>query len=137
MTWKFTDETRTVVSRVLANGWLESKLASTLESLEGVEAPDAEDYRTPMLEDFKARREVYLNRLTGIAGRAMRAGNTSLASAADTFSEGLLVLPDKPSVVSAADAASLKNAIMYEYVQLVNAAVQTSGAKATFDKVSK
>lgn len=45
------------------------------------------------LARVRAMREAILNRLSGIAGRATRSGDTALASACDTASLALLDLP--------------------------------------------
>lgn len=100
--------------------------------------PQPVDWRSAVMADFKSRREIYLNRLTGIAGRATRAGDVAVASAADAFSLGLLDLPELPAVVAAADADALKAAIMARYGELVAAALVTAPeSKAIFDKVSE
>lgn len=94
------------------------------------------DVRTPILADFKARREIYLNRLGGIAGRAQRAGQAAIALAADTFAQGLLDLPDHADVAGAADA-DLPGAILARYRTLALTAAAVPGAAAIFDKVSQ
>lgn len=96
------------------------------------------DWRTPIWLDFKARREVYLNRLTGIAGRAARNGLGAIADAADDFSQGLLDLPGhasvQPDVTPTAEA--LTSAILAQYKALASIAKATPGATTEFDKVS-
>jgi hypothetical protein len=139
MNWKFTDASHTVAARMLEGGAMESCLAAALPEGTQVLPPDPPDFKTPLLDDFKARREIYLNRLGGIAGRSARAGDTAIAQAADTFAQGLLDLPDQPDVVAASwvDGETYKDAIMAEYKRLAYAAASTSGAVAVFDKVSK
>lgn len=100
------------------------------------EAPPVPDTRPAVLADFKTRREVYLNRLTGIAGRMTRAGLDEVATAADTFAQGLLDLPDQLAVLEAADGNAMKRAIMLQYRILAANAAATPGAEDAFDKVS-
>jgi hypothetical protein len=72
------------------------------------------------LSVFREARSVALDRLSGIAGRAYRAGNTALADAADGAADYLLAIPSSPSVVAAKDAESLKEAIKLHRETLVN-----------------
>lgn len=92
------------------------------------------DGRPAVLAEYRSLREVYLNRLTGIAVR----GDATLAAAAKDMAQGLLDLTDHPSVIAATDGPALKAAVMTRYKELVAAAVAAApGSKAVFDKVSK
>jgi hypothetical protein len=103
-----------------------------------IATPAAPDFRAPIWADFKARREIYLNRLTGIGGRAERNGLAAIADAADDFSQGLLDLPSHASVQPAVTptAESLTDAILALYRALAATARATPGATTEFDKVS-
>lgn len=92
------------------------------------------DGRPAVLAEYRALRETYLNRLTGIAVR----GDATLAAAAKTMAQGLLDLTDHPTVTAAADGPVLKAAVLTQYKALVADAIAAApGSKAVFDKVSK
>lgn len=95
------------------------------------------NWRTPAWARFSSLREDYLNRLTGIAGRATRKGDVTIAAAADAFAEGLLDLPAHASVQPAATPTelSLLLAIKTRYKELAAVAKAVHGAGAMFDKV--
>lgn len=98
------------------------------------EPAPAVDGRPAVLAEFRALRDTYLNRLTGIAVR----GDTTLAAAAKTMAQGLLDLTEHPSVTAAADGPALKAAVMTQYKALVADAIAAAPeSKAAFDKVSK
>jgi hypothetical protein len=135
MTWKYTDASHTVAARVLDDGAMESRLVSALPEGTQVLPADPIDFRTPVMDDYKARREVYLSRIVGIAWAAEQGGDTVVPAAALSFREGLLTLPDNPLLATATSADELKGAIMYLYRQLV--AGMPDAAKLAFAKVDK
>lgn len=130
-----------VVFRQEDNAWVPVENQKYLEWLaEGnttLPAP-AVDWRTPIWLDYKARREVYLNRLTGISGRATRQGLPLVAAAADAFAQGMLDLPSHSSVQAAVTptADSLNLAILTQYKALVAIARATPETVIAFNKVS-
>lgn len=106
----------------------------TPEQIEAAVIP-APDWRTPIMEDFKARREVYLGRVVGIAWAAEKQGDTIVPDAALAFRAGLLALPDDPAVVAAQSADELTYAIMVAYKALT--ASMPPEAKLAFAKIDK
>lgn len=56
MNWKYTDDSRQVVARALADGGMESRLAASLSSSEVIDAPDAAPVVVPAsVTRFQAR----------------------------------------------------------------------------------
>jgi hypothetical protein len=111
----------------------EEELAAVLERL----------WRDRFWADAKAQREVFLNRLSGIAGRMQRQqpeGWLLLVQAADNFAQGLLDLPAHPSLQPNVTPTldSLKLAFKTHYASLVSAAITTApGSKAIWDNLAK
>jgi hypothetical protein len=97
--------------------------------------PPPQDLRPAVLSDFRARREAYLNRLSGIA---VFADDSAIRSAAKTFRQRLLDAPQDASVTGAADAVSLQTAILNLYRSAAMEAAATAPAgKAEFDRIAK
>lgn len=60
--------------------------------------------------DLRAMRAPMLDALTGIAGRAVRAGNDALASEADSLAEQLLDITDDPALNAATTYEAMQSA---------------------------
>lgn len=71
------------------------------------------------LATVRQTREMILNRLAGIAGRAYRAGNIEMAEAADSTSTALLDITKSPSVMAATSMDALHDAVLAYYKTLV------------------
>lgn len=71
------------------------------------------------LDKVRETRERTINRLTGIAARAARAGDTATATACDAATVALLGMTSTPSVLAAADLPALKLAIQTAYAGAV------------------
>jgi hypothetical protein len=98
-------------------------------------SPPEVDWRTPILADFSERREVYLNRLAGIA---LFANDATVTAAAGTFRQKLLDLPADPTVTGAASAEALTDAILALYrAAAAGAAAAAPAAKTIFNKIAR
>lgn len=71
------------------------------------------------LDKIRETRERTINRLTGIAARAARAGDTATATACDVATVALLGMTTTPDVLAAADLPALKLAIQTAYAGAV------------------
>jgi hypothetical protein len=110
------DERTHFVSEELVGA--ERRIINTPKPPEMLAALDAAD-RAAELTRVRALREQVLDRLAGIAGRASRKGDTTLASACDSASEALLdITTDLP-----ADSNGTKLAIALRYMALRDAAI--------------
>lgn len=85
------------------------------------------------LADFRARREVYLNRLAGIAVALLSEGDGEGATAAAALRRGLLELPERETVNNAPDLESLQQAIAGGMAELV--LVAPLRLQSTLDKI--
>jgi hypothetical protein len=98
---------------------------------------DVPDWRTPIMDDYRIRRDAYLSRLAGIA---IFEGSTdgTVRAAAGVFRQRLLDIPAAATVVGATSASGL-NAAIYTLYKAAAAEAKASApnASATFDKVSK
>ena len=93
-------------------------------------APQAKAY----IATVRTTREMILNRLAGIAGRAYREGNIELADAADAASLALLDVTTAPAVLAATTLDELHDAVLDYYKGLV--AGVPAGLKSAFDGMS-
>lgn len=84
--------------------------------------PDFAKLRAAEFKKFRDDREMFLNRLMGIAGRLARAGNTTIAANADYIAEQLIALTSDSAVVAATDIDTLKAAMKARYTVIVSAA---------------
>lgn len=71
------------------------------------------------LDKVRETRERTINRLTGIAARAARAGDTATATACDAATVALLGMTSTPAVLAAADLPALTLAIKTAYAGAV------------------
>lgn len=71
------------------------------------------------LDGVRDTRERTINRLSGIAARAARAGDTATATACDAATVALLGMTTTPAVLAAADLPALKLAIQTAYAGAV------------------
>lgn len=86
------------------------------------------------LATARQMRETILNRLTGIAGRYQRAGDSAAASACDVAAAALLNLTKSPAVLAATSEFALKTAILIEYRNIAGClAVSAPYAVAAFE----
>lgn len=84
-----------------------------------IDPPDFNLQKAALFASFNADRTNFLDALTGIAGRAARAGDSVTPTACDKVAEGLLVLKDRPAVVAATNLLDLKQAMLAEYKALL------------------
>lgn len=89
------------------------------------------DERPDVLEDFRTRRENYLDRLTGIA---VFTDDATIKAAAKMFRQRLLDIPADPTVVNAPDAVSLQTAIL-ALCEAASSEASTASPAGVFDKV--
>jgi len=71
-----------------------------------------------ILSQGRAIREIALNRLTGIADRASRAGDITTASACDAAAISLLNITSLQSVINATDGPTTKIALLFVWKQI-------------------
>lgn len=83
------------------------------------DVPSFASLKAAQFAEFNSERTKYLDALTGIAGRAARAGDTTTALVCDGVAEGLLVLKDQPEVLAATDLPGLQQAMLYCYAKLL------------------
>lgn len=96
---------------------------------------DPIDFKTPVLNAFAQQRETYLNRLAGLA---VFETDASTKTAAASFRQALLDLPQNPAIAAATTEAELKTAIVTLYRAAKDAAVAAApNGKAAFDKVGR
>jgi hypothetical protein len=121
---------KTSILRLSDNAWIpadpaNSDYATYLKWLaagntpQPVDPPDFNLQKAALFTAFNADRTNFLDALTGIAGRAARAGDATTAAACDKVAEGLLVLKDRPAVVAAMSLLDLKQAMLAEYKALL------------------
>lgn len=98
-------------------------------------------WRQQLWDQFRVRRDVYLSRLSDIAGRYQRKGIASVPPAADAIAEGLLAMPEDPQYLTATDPDSLHTAVVVACNNLLRAQLTdpatAPGIKAALDKVFK
>lgn len=99
------------------------------------------EWRVDVWNQFRVKRDLYLARLSDIAGRYQRKGDTAVPPAADAIAEGLLAMPEDPNFNSAASPDDLRSAIVVAAnillrAQLTNPATAVS-IKTALDKVFK
>lgn len=99
----------------------QSEIDSVLEKL----------WKEPVDAEYKELRELYLNRIGGLAGRASRGGKMALAAALDGLAEDLLVLDASPAVQQAVDAEGLRVAYRDGYKAIAAAALAKAPDQAT------
>lgn len=75
----------------------------------------AEDWRTPMMADLRARRDLLLTVMSGIQGDALTDGDSALATTVKGIKEQLKELPVIPAIADAASASELKAAALAAY----------------------
>lgn len=93
----------------------------TQDELDAIEAnkPSAASIIEAKKQAVRAMREQVLDRLSGIAGRAQRKGDTDLAAACDTASEALLdITKDLPSEPQAAELEMLSRYQVIAYIAI-------------------
>lgn len=90
-------------------------------AVERVEKPTAE-LLEEMKSDIRKSRAPILDALTGIAGRASRAGNDSLATEADAIAELLLDITDDSELNAATTYESMQTAILKAYKRISDSA---------------
>ena len=73
------------------------------------------DFRPAVIAEFKAEREVLLNRMMSIAGRKARSGEAAFASALDWMAEQIIPLDAHPLVTAATDADGMREAFKLAY----------------------
>lgn len=94
-----------------------------------------DDKRPAVMDDYRSRREIYLNRVAGIA---LFESATGVLAACRQFRQDLLNIPQLASVLAAQDATSLTAAILAAYKTAVaSAKVTAPTAGVLFDKVAK
>jgi hypothetical protein len=94
-----------------------------------------QDGRPAVIEDFRARRDTYLDRLAGIA---VFTDDAPTKAAAKTFRQRLLNIPQEPSVAGAADAQAMQAAVLTLYRAAADEAASAAPAgKAEFDRLTK
>lgn len=99
------------------------------------------NWRQETWDEYRGKRDLYLGRLSDIAGRYQRKGDTVVPPAADAIAEGLLAMPDDPAFLVCQNAADLQAAVVAAANallrrQLTNPATAL-GIKAALDKVFK
>lgn len=90
-----------------------------------------DEWAAPMLSEFRAQREMMLNRITGIISVS---SDAAVIDAGKSLRQGLLDLPDAPAVKAAADPEALRVAIRDAYQALVTPL--PIAAKIAFAKVN-
>ncbi|MES2909841.1 MAG: hypothetical protein V4718_00545 [Pseudomonadota bacterium] len=75
----------------------------------------AEDWRTPMMADLRAKRDLLLGVMSGIQGDALTDGDNALAATVKGIKEQLKELPVLPAIADAASASELKAAALAAY----------------------
>lgn len=108
LTWLDTEQTKPNQAEVDAE----------IARLQGPEAVFAEG-KAAVFSKFRADREMFLNRLMGIAGRLARAGNTSIATNADSVAEQLIALTAFETVVAATSLEELREAMQARYRAII------------------
>lgn len=73
------------------------------------------DFRPAVIAEFKAEREVLLNRMMSIAGRKARNGESAFAAALDWMAEQIIPLDAHPLVAAATDADAMREAFKLAY----------------------
>lgn len=86
------------------------------------------DVKASILAQVRVARMPVLDALMGIAGRKHRGNKNDIADAIDIAAQGLLDLPNKASVQSATDEATLRAALKSEYDAIVLALAAACGA---------
>jgi hypothetical protein len=133
--WRYTDQAGSVAVRSLDGGVTESCLVSSLPP--GVEILPAYpvDGRPAVLNDYRTRRETYLDRLAGIA---VFTDDQLVKAAAKVFRQTLLDIPANPAVTGSADAAAMQAAILTLYITAAEtAALAAPAGKVEFDRIAK
>lgn len=82
---------------------------------------------------IRQTREMILNRLAGISGRAYRAGEIEMAEASDAASTALLDITKAPAVLAATSMDELHDAVLSYYKTLV--ASIPEGLRSAFNVV--
>ncbi len=100
---------------------------------EPADIPSFDSLKAATFAEFNVQRTLYLDALTGIAGRAARAGDAATAATCDRVAEGLLTLKDDAAVVAATDLTGLKTAMLRAYGKLL--VDVPDNVKAVFAKV--
>lgn len=97
-----------------------------ISEAKAMEISNPQPSREKLLEDAKnslrALRSPILDALTGIAGRAMRAGNETLATEADALADLLLDITDDPDLNAAATYQLMQEAGVLAYRRISAAA---------------
>lgn len=83
------------------------------------DVPSFASLKATQFAEFNIERTKYLDALSGISGRAARAGDTETARLCDSVAEGLLALKDDPAVVAATNLPGLKQAMSAAYARLI------------------
>jgi hypothetical protein len=101
-------------------------------------AADQFDWRTAVWMEYRTRREIYLDRLSGIA-TFDDAGDGVVRAACKQFRQRLLDMPADPTTTAAATPtrADLENAIvLLFYAAKAEATAAAPAAKAAFSKIA-
>jgi hypothetical protein len=132
--WRYADQSNRVVTRTAA-GLTESCLASVLPPDAQILPADPVDGRPAVLNDYRSRRETYLDRLAGIA---VFTDDPLVKAAAKVFRQTLLDIPANPAVTGSADAAAMQTAILTLYLTAAEtAALAAPAGKVEFDRIAK
>jgi hypothetical protein len=96
------------------------------------------DAKTGQIAAIRAMRETVLGRLDGIAGRAVRAGDTSgVAAACDAAIVSLLSITDDAGVISATDGNTAKAALAARWKKIeTDLTIRSAEAAKAFSGVS-
>lgn len=95
------DEEYVLLTEALSNGKIVSGYKNGVFVVEDQEGPSTAEALHNAKVNLRAMRAPMLDALTGIAGRAERAGNTALALEADALAEQLLDITDDPALNAA------------------------------------
>lgn len=96
-------------------------------------APPVFDRKAALIRARDARKLI-LDALTGIAGRASRAGDDATALEADALAVALLTLTSEPAVVAATNDEEFDDAVMAFYKAL--AATASAAVRSAFNAIA-